>query len=44
MTDTQWALVVAGAGYGITILVLFVISVIIRGITLIVRKTNIEGL
>jgi hypothetical protein len=40
MIDTQLAFIVAGAGYGITILVLLVISVIIRAITLIVQKAN----
>jgi hypothetical protein len=41
MIDTNLALLISGAGYGITILVLVIISLIVRIITLIVGKTNL---
>lgn len=40
MIDTKLALLIAGAGYGITILVLIIISLIIRFITMVIQKST----
>ena len=40
MIDTNLALIISGAGYGITILVLVIISLVVRLITLLVQKSN----
>lgn len=42
MIDTKLALLISGAGYGITILVLVIIAVIVRLITLIIEKSSSE--
>ncbi len=43
MIDTELALLISGAGYGITILVLVIIAVIVRAITLVIQKSSFKG-
>jgi hypothetical protein len=42
MIDAKLALIISGVGYGVTILVLVIISAIVRAITLIVQKSISE--
>lgn len=42
MVDAKLALIISGAGFGITILVLIIISVIVRAISLAVQRLSAE--